>query len=145
MKYCVTGPRGIMAADMRLVEKVLKELVPEDVTVFSTGGAFGIDTHAAIEAQKLFPKAIHNLILPKESEFNRSLLELPGFNHYWVSAIGSRSDLLVRNDAMVELSEVLLAFPKTMTEEFRGSGTWACIRSARRVQIEIREFPLNGD
>jgi hypothetical protein len=44
---------------------------------------------------------------------------------------------LVRNRDIVDEVEVMLAFPSSHTEEWRGSGTWATIRYARRLGREL--------
>lgn len=142
VKYGVTGPRGILAADMRLIESVLDNL--NDVQEFTTGGAYGIDTHAALYALAKWPLSVHHrLCLPQGEAFNKSLLEYEAFEQIWVEGKSNRSSLLCRNDIIIQHSDVLLAFPKSMKEEFRGSGTWAAIRSAKKAGIEIRYFPLN--
>lgn len=47
------------------------------------------------------------------------------------------SDSIKRNHVMVDEGNVVVAAPATKTEIFRGSGTWATIRYARKCQKRL--------
>lgn len=77
----------------------------------------------------------HQICVPTGKAYNHGthslgkVIEVPG-------------GYMVRNDAIVAHSDVLLAFPQTCTEVLR-SGTWATIRRARKAGVEVHLFPLS--
>lgn len=50
----------------------------------------------------------------------------------------------LRDALTVSKIKVLLSFPRTSVEEFKGSGTWMTIRLALKAGVEVRFFPLDG-
>lgn len=52
---------------------------------------------------------------------------------------------LKRNRDMIDASDALVAFPKSATEQKRGSGTWATIRYARKIGRPLVIVLPNGD
>jgi hypothetical protein len=63
----------------------------------------------------------------------------PGSNsqkraHKWSPHILPPDDNLDRNRTMVRVTDGMIAAPRTMVEQFRGSGTWMTIREARNRQ-----------
>jgi hypothetical protein len=53
-------------------------------------------------------------------------------------------DYLVRDKDMVECSELLVATPRGYDEERRGSGTWATVRYARKLRLQVLIIYPNG-
>lgn len=51
---------------------------------------------------------------------------------------------LLRNRDIVDASESLIAAPATLTERYRGSGTWSTIRYARAQGIPVTIVYRNG-
>jgi hypothetical protein len=147
MRYSVTGTTELDVSGMIIVHLAIEQL--DDISEFTTGGAFGIDTFAASFAYEL-ARSNNEILLrgcfPMNKKYNYENL---GFIDQYEGVPG---DYMDRNNRLVWHADCLLAFPKTGTEEVR-SGTWATIRRARNPRkfgidkdpIEIRVYPLNGD
>jgi hypothetical protein len=147
-RYAVTGPTGAPTRPLRreapqIVRTALCGL--SDVTEFTTGGAYDVDTIAALAALNLWEASdvILRLALPVAS-FNRELLRYGRFQVEYAIRRGTpNASYMARNDLLVSHADVLLAFPRTLREEQR-SGTWSTIRRARIAGVEVRLFPLDG-
>lgn len=145
------GPRSIISAQVSYIQGVLDEL---KLNLSITGSAPGIDQFVYGELVKRFPKAHHIVVVP---------YGFPAQDSFWVGVEKHpRSELLfmprpkttgrhpnlLRNDwmcakAMSENPDKarLVGFPGSAIEQQR-SGTWACIRSARRVGLRTDLYPL---
>lgn len=111
----------------------------ENVTRFNTGGAFGIDSFTANYAARYHPGAEHFLYFPLGKWFNTDLLD----RTHWKDKIAISGGYMKRNDVLVAACDILLAFPRTKSEELR-SGTWATVRRARKEGKPVWYFPLDG-
>jgi predicted Rossmann fold nucleotide-binding protein DprA/Smf involved in DNA uptake len=132
-RYGVTGTTGLMPDEVPIVHEVIRNLT--GVKLFTTGGAYGVDTEAAIAAWKYQSYNRLQVCVPTGKAYNEAtrklgkVIEVPG-------------GYMARNDAIVAHSDVLLAFPRTREEVVR-SGTWATIRRARKAGVEVRLYPLD--
>lgn len=134
-RYVVTGPvvLGLPPARHRAINVVANAITAlDDVDVFTTGGAHGIDTIAALLAWSAHPDAYHRVVLPDQPY--HPLWDNPPSGFSITRVPGG---YMARNDALVTYGDVLLAFPKSATERLR-SGTWATIRRARKAGLDIR-------
>lgn len=153
MRYAVTGPRRILG-DPAVIEEVFASLL--DVSEVTTGAQFGVDTAAYRAAVSSHPSAVHRVVYPEGLWHNERVVDdARKARHLVVAVVSERSPLnpplslyLTRNERVLDFVEaslldvepgVLLAFPETLGEIQR-SGTWACVRSARRRGIEVRVF-----
>jgi hypothetical protein len=104
-----------------------------EISEFSTGGAHGVDTIAAIVGFEVIPSAHHRICFPDNDPWNTGLLDLEvEFTEYVACPT-----YMKRNDALVAFCDVLLAFPRSPKELGIGSGTWATIRRARKANKGI--------
>lgn len=142
MRYGMTGPRDLVPMGFMRIRRALLSL--EEVDEFTSGAQRGADTIAALMSMGLFKGALHRIVRPAAP-----------YDPIWSTAVsaplfevidGPRcatygQSYMARNGLVLDHSDVLLAFPRTNTEE-RRSGTWACIREAERRDIPVLKFPL---
>jgi hypothetical protein len=110
-----------------------------------TGGAFGVDSAAAVLAKARWPLARHVLVAPA-APYNTALRGDVEFDLVLRASAGAtvaasylnRNDFLLGTDALADL---LLAFPRLAVEQWR-SGTWATIRRARKRGVAVAIHPL---
>lgn len=138
--YAFTGSRGPLTLEQSgYVRKVVNSLPLTQTDKVRQGGAKGVDFCVA----KYVPSAMQTVYAPCSA---------PWSEYHPVGAILRRhtpeggfathaEDYLDRNREMVDGADVLIAFPKTAEEETR-SGTWATIRYARKVGVEVHLYPL---
>lgn len=124
---------------LRAVYRGLSKLDAKRIDSIATGGAYGVDTHAALFCYRLFPEAEHNIFFPIDKWWNSELLNLQLWDH--VTGVGG--GYMKRNDALVDFCDELIAFPKTSEEELR-SGTWATIRRSQKAGKRVHLFALDG-
>jgi hypothetical protein len=124
---------------------------------FISGGAPGIDTMAAVEAKRQFPKARHIVVKPygyKLNDVHFAWCRQQGFEVIELTRPKTREHPnLIRNqwmiDRAIDLSSdigaepVLAAFPGG-PQEVQRSGTWATIRRARAADMRIFLHPLSA-
>jgi hypothetical protein len=143
----VTGPILVVHGQDHYIADAIEEL-PLHVTEFTTGAAFGVDTLAARIAVVRLPDTVHRIVAPAKlhnDELAPALIRDYGSNRrIELVQMPEGSSYLDRNEYMVDLCDVLLAFPDTEREMLR-SGTWHTVRAARRKGKVIKFFPLNGD
>ena len=121
-----TGTRkGMTGVQMLSLADTLLEL---KATALHHGDCVGADAEADALCQRLeIPRVIHP--------------PLAGAWRHW-TVPGPRCTVLaplsylVRNRAIVDAGQVLIAAPQSMDEEYR-SGTWATVRYARRMNRMI--------
>jgi hypothetical protein len=70
-------------------------------------------------------------IFPPTTEAHRAFCRAPGM------ILHDPQPYLVRNHAIVDGADLLLATPRGMQEELR-SGTWATVRTARKMGIPVQ-------
>lgn len=133
MRYSVTGVVETGLGALEIIGNVVRSL--EDATEFSTGGAYGVDSMAAILAHNPRVASVLRLCAPAGCLYNRRIL-------LYVDTVEQvHGGYMKRNDALVEHCDVLLAFPRTTQEQLR-SGTWSTVRRARKAGKEVRIYPL---
>jgi hypothetical protein len=122
----VTGTRRGMINPQRVeFRRFLSTLT---VDQFHHGDCVGTDEEAHQYCRELQPNAriyVHPPKDPKLRAWCHGDIILP------------EEDYLARNLNIVAVSNILIACPKMMTEEFRGSGTWHAIRAARRMKTNV--------
>lgn len=125
MNIGVTGTRqGLSAAQVLVVTRALvwfKQMLPREAHFLHHGDAKGVDVQVA-ELARGFGYSV--LCYPSD---HKDRAHFP-FND-WTAPVKPPLD---RNRDIVHASSLLLAFPAQADEQFRGSGTWAAIRYARK-------------
>jgi hypothetical protein len=130
VKVGFTGTRrGMTVPQLEAVRRLLEELRP---AVFLTGCALGADDQATCIAGSLPGAHVHIRGLPSN---------LPGWTSEECLSVCDEADPpappLERNRRIVAGCDVLLACPETAEEVLR-SGTWACVRAARKAGKPVR-------
>jgi hypothetical protein len=149
--------RRLSTAEVAIVREQIEAL--HDVEVFFSGAAKGVDSVAAGIAIRTFPEARHVIIVPRwrggacghygpgvaaaREEARRlgsrlTVLRAPA------DASSEANGYLRRDDMLAVNGTHLLAFPPTRKEQKRGSGTWATIRRARKLDRVLKIVPLDG-
>lgn len=121
-----TGTReGLTDEQREEVTRLLKEHLRDD-SQFHHGDCIGADYEAAQIAQEMGYHVVgHPPINPKARAFFESDNER------------APKGYLARNEDIVMFSDVLIACPKSIVEEIKGSGTWWTVRYARRIKKPI--------
>lgn len=134
MRVAVSGPVSITDAHRLGIGRSLHEILEEGDEVF-TGGAYGVDTHAALWSLGEGFDVV--LVVPQELPWHREL-----------EAVASATILvdglyMERNERIADLADKLIAFPFTKREHLR-SGTWATVRrfEARMKPVTVRPLSL---
>jgi hypothetical protein len=115
----VSGPVSIGEAQRLGIDRTLEAWLGEGDTLV-TGGAYGVDTRAALWALGEGIRVV--LIVPRSLLWHRELRACSGTS--LIEVDGSYMD---RNEAIAEFAHQLIAFPHTKREHLR-SGTWATVR-----------------
>lgn len=139
-----TGTTDVTREDAApVIENALRNVAAADH--FISGAAMGIDTFAALAALEMFPDARHTLVIPAAPHNWVLAAEWEGRGGTEVfharSGRNAADSYMRRNDLLVALADIVVAFPKTETEEIR-SGTWATIRRARKAGVTLQLYPL---
>jgi hypothetical protein len=156
----VTGARGFRRGEEQYAGSIilagLKNL-QFNVTEFVSGACWGVDTLAARDALALWPHARHRLVVPNAPHNEELVAEFEVLErlrlenaagrgreiHATVEKMPAGTGYMERNDRLVLLADVLLAFPSTRDEVVR-SGTWATVRRARKANVPVMVYPLDG-
>lgn len=111
-----------------------------DFSEVTTGAAPGIDTIAFFAAYYRWPRALHRVLVPHGLMHNEKLVALV---RDWPNVVVEEVEggYLKRDDRIVENTDLLAAFPRTLDEE-RRSGTWATIRRGRKAGVDLRMWPV---
>jgi hypothetical protein len=121
MKIGFTGTQtGITPLQFDLLVEVLQEL--HEVTEAHQGDCFGADREFSMIVDSIFGTGKIHRHPPEDNKkraFTRCDVDYPV------------APFLVRNKAIVDATELLIACPKGQSEELR-SGTWATVRYARK-------------
>jgi hypothetical protein len=125
--------------------------------VFISGGAPGVDTCAAVEAKRQFPKARHIVVKPygyKINDVHFAWCRQQKFEVITLQKHPSREHPnLIRNQFMIDRALALAADLKTEAicvafpggaEEILRSGTWATVRRARAADMRVYLYPLTN-
>lgn len=122
MKYGMTGSRKGMSHEQYQKFFTLLERYPKLCHLIH-GDCHGADTEA------------HMLAAEKGHEITIRPCDFPGARaRSWAATIHEEKRPLVRNHDIVDESEMMFAFPDGWVEQWRGSGTWATIRYAKKVK-----------
>jgi 2'-5' RNA ligase len=142
--YAFTGTRSAGAEVVPHLRRHMRKLTAPDEVI--TGAQHGVDTHAALTAMELWPKARHRVFVPRAG-YNRELVAEMRRRGASIEPVrpgpASKHPYLVRNDAMLDAATHVIAVPKTSQEEQRGSGSWYTIRHARERELPVRMLPLD--
>lgn len=119
-KVGITGTRQGMSSEQRkALYEILTGIHPKELHM---GDCIGVDAEAAIMAKGLGVRIVsHPPISTKYRAFVAYDEERPV------------AEYLVRNERIVNETELLIGVPRTHREQLR-SGTWACIRYARKIR-----------
>ena len=158
MIIAFTGPEEVVEDTLQeeIIRQEVQNLFPLGPTEFVSGAAYGVDTIAALAARDGYMDCTHRLVVPN-GRHNEDLVAKwekwadedalrtdTDARIHLIQRMPTGTDHLARNDEMIHLADILIAFPPTAKEE-RRSGTWATIRRARRKGIPIHFFPLGED
>lgn len=146
-RYAVTGVSRELVPEEKLAIMAAVMSLP-DVTEFTTGCAYGVDTAAHQAVVQCHPSALKRLVVPAAPHNAQYVGTAACESIPWVvehAPEGSTSarSYMLRNDVLVSHADVMLAFPDTEQELWRGSGTWATIRRARKAGVKVRLYPLD--
>jgi hypothetical protein len=143
LRVSFTGSRLVTKYGIVVIEQTIKSLARERISQFTSGGADGVDTTAALVAMLGFTaRASHRVILPN-GEYNPFWDSKAAALYFQITKL-HHGNYMTRNDALVEACDILIAFPAQHLQENR-SGTWATIRRGWKAQKDVRIFPLNGE
>jgi len=112
---------------------------------FVTGAAFGVDTLCLYLCYAWRREATHTVVVP-DGKHNEEIVQFALAMDLEVIVMPEGTDYMDRNTKMIQLSDILVAFPPTSEETGRGSsgaGTWSTIRRARKKGIPIYIYPLD--
>jgi hypothetical protein len=121
--------RGMTELQMAALRAVLRQFEPGE---FHHGDCIGADDEAA-QVAALLEYTVH-----RHPPTDPSKRAYAPYDVEWPA-----KPYLVRNQEIVDASEVLIAAPKSKTEEVR-SGTWATIRYARKLGRDLYIIWPNG-
>lgn len=132
MNVGFTGTRkGMLSPQKESFVRLLVFLAP-GMESFHHGDCVGADAEAHWMVKQLVidpkPKIV---IHPPENDTNRAFCNSARLDEKVETR--EAKDYLVRNEDIIDETEVLIATPKGMGEEFRGSGTWHAVRYARKL------------
>jgi hypothetical protein len=116
--------RGMIDPQKRAFRETLLSV---GLTELHHGDCIGVDAEAHHECRALLSHAkivVHPPKNPKNRAWCKGDVVLP------------EKDYFQRNIDIVTASTLLIACPKMMSEEYRGSGTWHAIRTARRLNVK---------
>lgn len=127
------------------------EIISPYFDTFVSGCAPGGDTVLALQMYARNPEGFHH-ICPPDYRHNEDLEQYfrlrQALHQDHVFVHPAELDPLMRNSYMLDFIRrhggVLHGFPSSKAEQMRGSGTWACIREARRRRYRIVIAPLDG-
>ena len=136
MKSLKVGFTGTQeGATLKQVTALSKFFVKYLVNEFHHGDCIGADAHAHSIACSWNTKNI--IIHPPIKTVKRAYCDkLYTVNKQTAIMILSPKDYLARNKDIVNDTDVLIACPKTLTEEQR-SGTWSTVRYARKMGKKV--------
>lgn len=126
-----TGTReGLTDEQREEVTKILKDYFSlsriQGPSQFHHGDCIGADYEAAQIAQEM---GYHVVGHPPANDKARAFFESDNERE--------PKGYLARNEDIVQFSDVLIACPKSIVEEIKGSGTWWTVRYARRIKKPI--------
>lgn len=134
----IAGPLGMIEKDY------------PDAWRFVYGGCRGGDEAIAIWMTNYHkPKATHHVIIPANRsavaewwKYNNAAEPFP-----YVEYMKDGTDYKARNQAIVRMSDLLIAFPEYREEDPRSlrSGTWQTIRLAKKANIPVDVYILKED
>ena len=129
-----TGTRSINDISSERRQKLIDILRPlaRMAQEFHHGDCDGADTFAHCIAARETTIVIHP---PKNPKYRSYCAEQFTEEGYLIIELKPRP-YLIRNHAIVDESDLLIALPKTLTEELR-SGTWSTIRYARTSGTKV--------
>lgn len=140
MNIGVTGtqyPAADSMAAFKIAEDALRPyLQPENTLIH--GACVGMDAIAAVAASYAHV-SIYAVVPAFRYKTSDAAIHLSTTVEYMPEG----TTYMQRNDRIIALSDILLAFPKTEIEELR-SGTWATIRRARKKGIPVFIYPVGG-
>lgn len=132
----VSGRVSVNDAQRRGIRSILASWFGATQDTLVTGGAYGVDTCAAVWALSEGIPVV--LVVPQHLLWHRALASCEGCTVEYVDG-----GYMGRNEEIAERSDQLLAFPFTKREHLR-SGTWATVRrfEARMKPVTVR--PLSA-
>lgn len=148
-----TASRTVTPTGLAVMHGALQEIATdhggEDKLQFISGAADGGDTYLALTCLFMFPEHKHLVCIPDYHHNQLLVSTLRVWQTYvhspYLQIVETGLPPLDRNGYMLDRGKYLYGFPSTSKEQARGSGTWACIRWARKRVMPIRIYPLNGE
>ena len=117
---------AVTAKQLKDGERLLYSLYSEGYKEFHHGDCIGADEQFHAVAKRIGFKII---IHPPENNSKRAFC-------FGADTVLEEKAYLIRNHAIVDETNVLIAVPKSAAEELR-SGTWATVRYARKAKHRI--------
>lgn len=137
MKIGITGTQTPGPNAREIIIRAFGQYTPEDHMLID-GLCVGMDELVAVTLVP-FGFTVHGACPANRYKVSQRAIELCTSIEY----MPMFTSYMQRNDRIVELSDILIAFPKAETEELR-SGTWATIRRARKKGIPVFIHPVGG-
>lgn len=140
-----TGARGFRRGEEEYAAGIISDAIGSLQvlpTEFITGAAWGADTLACQAGLAYWGVQCKHRIVVPDAPHNEALVKsVAKLKAVTVEYMPKGTDYMARNDRLVELCQLLLAFPSTASEVQR-SGTWATVRRARKRDIRVDIRPL---
>lgn len=137
-----SGPENLRGTQESYVCEIVRR---QHANGYVSGCARGVDSAAGWEALKFFPQASHTFVVPNEFRYNVEMvktIEKTKLSDKVQVVSLTTGGPLERNQYMDDISDELVAFPKTKFEIIR-SGTWHTIRYAQKIGNKVTIYPLD--
>lgn len=127
----ISGTQEGMTEKQAIACIYLFSQLQDDVDFYHHGDCIGVDAefHALVEKMTNYEYGIQpgdNIIIhPPDNDSKRAFKKS--------KHIRSKKPYLDRNRDIVSESDIMFIVPKEKTEQFRGSGTWATFRYAKKA------------
>jgi hypothetical protein len=133
LTLAVSGTRNGMTDAQRVAFCDLLDGIPFQIARVRHGDCIGVDADAhKIVRSRLGDATCIHIHPPRNKREHAACEQTDGPTH-----VHPDDDFLKRDRAMVDASDVVMAFPRGFKEQPRGSGTWVVIRYAKKKRVPL--------